>query len=61
MPIGKAKGPKAPKEKKTKKEKPPKAKISREQILYALEKLPPILGRALRRTGRSIQIGRAHV
>jgi len=30
MPIGKAKGPKTPKEKKPKKEKPPKAKFSRE-------------------------------
>lgn len=41
-----------------KKEKPAnkKAGINREQILYALEKLPPILGRALRRTGRSIRV-----
>lgn len=46
------------KKKKTKPEKPkkPKAKINREQILYALEKLPPILGLALKRTGRSIHI-----
>ena len=49
---------KTPKKKKTKAQKPkkPKAKINMEQILYALEKLPPILGRALRRTGRSIHI-----
>ena len=33
-----------------------KAGINREQILYALEKLPPILGRALQRTGRSIRV-----
>lgn len=44
------------KPKKTKPKKP-KAKINREQILYALEKLPPILGRALKRTGRSIRVG----
>lgn len=46
------------KEPKKKKEKPkkPKAKLNREQIFYALEKLPPILGRALKRTGRSIRI-----
>lgn len=46
------------KPKKEKKEKPekPKGKINREQIFYALEKLPPILGRALRRTGRSIRL-----
>lgn len=50
----KSKG-KKPKAKKSKPKKP-KAKISREQILYALEKLPPILGRALKRTGRSIHI-----
>lgn len=44
--------------KKKRKEKPrkPKAKINREQIFYALEKLPPILGRALRRTGKSIRL-----
>lgn len=49
---------KPPKEKKSKPEKPkkPKAKINMEQILYALEKLPPILGRALKRTGRCIHI-----
>lgn len=47
-----------PKEKK----KPEKAKkkkkfsINKEQILYSLEKLPPILGRALRRTGRRIRV-----
>lgn len=47
---------KPPKEKpKKEKEKKPGAKINMEQILYALETLPPILGRALRRTGRSIR------
>ena len=49
------KPPKKKKEKPEKKKKP-KARINREQIFYALEKLPPILGRALRRTGRSIHI-----
>ena len=46
------------KEKKPKEEKPkkPRAKINREQIFYALETLPPILGRALKRTGKSIRI-----
>lgn len=56
---GKKKGPeKAKKADKPKKEKQkkPGAKINREQIFYALEKLPPILGRALRRTGRSIRV-----
>lgn len=48
-------------EEKKKPEKKPKPKkkgrrINREQILYALETLPPILGRALRRTGRSVRI-----
>lgn len=52
---------KPPKKKKPKAEKPPKpkkpkAKINMDQILYALEKLPPILGRALKRTGRCIHI-----
>lgn len=49
---------KAKKKKKEKKEKPkkPKAKINMDQILYALEKLPPILGRAMRRTGRSVRV-----
>ncbi len=52
---------KPPKKKKPKVEKPPKpkkpkAKINMDQILYALEKLPPILGRALKRTGRCIHI-----
>lgn len=42
--------PKKEKKKKT------KAKINREQIFYAIEKLPPILGRALKRTGKSIRI-----
>ena len=50
------KPPKGEKEKKEEKEKPPKAKISREQILYALEKLPPILGRALGGTRRRVRI-----
>lgn len=46
------------KKKKPKKEKPekPKAKINAEQILYALEKLPPILSRALKRVGGCIHI-----
>jgi len=49
---------KSPKKEKPKKDKPkkPKAKINRDQILYAIEKLPPILGRALKRTGKSIHI-----
>ena len=47
---------KKPKSEKPQKPKKPKAKINMDQILYALEKLPPILGRALRRTGRSIHI-----
>jgi len=52
------KKPKKEPKKKEKKEKPkkPKAKINREQIFFALEKLPPILGRALKRTGKSIRI-----
>lgn len=51
-------GKKPPKEKRAKPEKPkkPKAKVNMEQIFYAMEKLPPILGRALRRTGRCIHI-----
>ena len=55
---GPEKKPQKEKKKKAKKEKPkkPKARINREQIFYALEKLPPILGRALRRTGKSIRI-----
>lgn len=46
------------KEPSQKKEKPkkPKGKINREQILYSLEALPPILGRALRRTGRRLRV-----
>lgn len=39
-----------------KKASPPKAPVSREQIFYAIEKLPPILGRALRRTRRRIRL-----
>ena len=55
------KKPKKESKEKKKKEKPqkpkkPKAKINREQIFYALEKLPPILGRALKRTGKSIRV-----
>ena len=50
-----------PKKEKAKKEKPekkkkPKAKINREQIFYSLEKLPPVLGKALKRVGRRIVI-----
>ncbi len=55
-PEGEEKKKKPPKKKKA--EKPKQAKknrINMDQILYALEKLPPILGRALRRTGRSIR------
>lgn len=37
--------------------KKPRAGINLEQILYSLETLPPILGRALRRTGRRIRVG----
>lgn len=33
-----------------------KKKLTREQLLYSLETLPPILGRALRRTGRRVRI-----
>lgn len=52
---------KAPEEKEKpaeaeKKEEKPKAGIGREQILYSLETLPPILGRALRRTKRRIRL-----
>lgn len=54
----KIKKKKKPSKKKEKTDKPAKKKagINREQILYALEKLPPILGRALQRTGRSIHV-----
>lgn len=52
----KEKPPQKPSPEKKQKPKKQKAKINREQIFYALEKLPPILGRALRRTGRSIWI-----
>lgn len=53
-----SRGKKAKKAKKERpeKEKKPGAKINREQIFYSLETLPPILGRALRRTGRRIRI-----
>ena len=33
----------------------PKMKINREQIFYSIETLPPILGRALRRTGQRLR------
>lgn len=52
----KKKAPEKPKKEKKEKPEKPKVKINREQIFYALEKLPPILGRALRRTGRSIRL-----
>ena len=52
----KQKKAKSEKQKKPKKQKKPRAKINTDQILYALEKLPPILARALKRTGRSIHI-----
>ena len=45
--------PETPKTKKKAATKP-RAKINREQILYSLETLPPILGRALKRTGRRL-------
>ena len=48
--------PGAEKPKKPKKPQKPKAKINADQIVYALEKLPPVLGRALKRTGKSIHI-----
>lgn len=51
---------KPPRKEKAKKEKPEKEKkkfrVNLDQILYSLETLPPILGRALKRTGRSIHI-----
>ena len=54
----KTKKKKKPSKKKEKKEKPAKKKagINREQILYTLEKLPPILGRALGGTRRRVRI-----
>lgn len=56
--AGPEKPPKEKKEKKPKPEKPEKKrrKPTLEQILYLLEGAPPILGRALRRTGRRIRI-----
>ena len=58
------KGDKPPKKKKASEkkdtgEKPAKKRksITAEQILYLLEALPPILGRALRRVGRRVRIG----
>lgn len=55
------KKPKKPKKEKEQNEQQEKGekdkpKITREQILYALETLPPILLRALKRTGRRIRI-----
>lgn len=47
-------GEAAPAEEPEKKKK--KLKINKDQILYSLEKLPPILGRALKRTGKRIRI-----
>ena len=44
------------KEKQKKKEAKKKAKINREQIFYSLEKLPPVLGKALKRVGRRVTI-----
>lgn len=58
------KGDKPPEEKKEPKEKKPKEKPAKkrkpptaEQILYLLEVLPPVLGRALRRVSRRVRIG----
>lgn len=50
-----------PKKETAKKKKPgrgkkPRAKINREQIFYSLEKLPPVLGKALKRVGRRVII-----
>lgn len=50
------KPPKEGEKEEKEKEKPPKAKINREQIFYTLEKLPPILGRALGGTRRRVRI-----
>ena len=40
----------------TEEKKKKKLNINREQIFYSLEKLPPILGNALKRTGKRIRI-----
>lgn len=50
---------KTPEKKKDTGEKPAKKRkaITAEQILYLLEALPPILGRALRRLGRRVRVG----
>lgn len=40
----------------TEEKKKRKRKINREQLLYTMEKLPPVLGRALRRVGRRVRI-----
>ena len=52
----KAAKPEKKKKEKPEKKKKPTAKINREQIFYSLEKLPPVLGRALKRVGRRIVI-----
>ena len=52
----KAAKPEKKKKEKPEKKKKPTAKINREQIFYSLEKLPPVLGRALERVGRRIVI-----
>ena len=45
------------KRQKKKRPKKPRARINLDQILYSLETLPPILGRALRRTGQRVRVG----
>lgn len=45
------KEPEAPREEKPKK----KLSVNREQIEYSIEKLPPILGKALKRVGKSLR------
>lgn len=58
-PPSQAEAPETPEKEpeKTKRAKKPRAKINLQQILYSLETLPPILVRALRRTGRRIRVG----
>ncbi|MDE7244854.1 MAG: DUF2953 domain-containing protein [Oscillospiraceae bacterium] len=58
-PEKKKKKPKKKKKKDGKKK--TKAKINREQIFYTIEKLPPILGRALKRVGHRIVVTPLHV
>lgn len=59
-PAGKTKKRKSPpkkeKPKKEEKKTKPRAKINREQIFYSLEKLPPVLGKALKRVGRRVTV-----